>query len=52
MKLRLIAVILFIGLWTLPAVAEGTTCTNPTMIVADGRITRSSIPAATTFYFA
>jgi hypothetical protein len=52
MKLRLIAVILFIGLWTLPAGAEGTTCGFPTMIVADGRITRSSIPAATTFFFA
>jgi hypothetical protein len=52
MKLRWIAVILFIGVWTLPAAAEGTTCGQPTMIVADGRITRSSIPAATTFYFA
>src|SRR4030095_13265187 len=51
-KLRLFVVILLIGLWTLPAAAEGTTCGQPTMIVADGRITRSSIPAATTFYFA
>lgn len=34
-----------------PAGAEGTTCTNPTVIVPDGRITASTIPAGATFYF-
>ena len=31
--------------------AEGTTCPAPTVIVPDGRITTSTIPAATTYYF-
>ena len=38
----------------LPAVAgaEGTTCANPTVIVPDGRLTTSTIPAGSTFVFA
>lgn len=45
------AVILGILLWPAPAGAEGTDCGNPTVIVPDGRITASSIPAGQTFYF-
>ena len=31
--------------------AEGTTCANPTIIVPDGRITTSTIPSASTYFF-
>ncbi len=36
-----------------PAIAraEGTSCTDPTIIVPDGRITASTIPPGQTFYF-
>jgi hypothetical protein len=54
MKLRVnLAVIPFcLVVWTLPARAEGTTCGLPTLVVPDGRLTRSSIPAGTTFFYA
>ena len=54
MKLRVsLAVIPFcLVVWTLPARAEGTTCGNPTIVVPDGRLTRSSIPTGATFFYA
>ena len=43
------AFVLMLG--ALPAHAEGTTCPAPTVIVPDGRITTSTIPAAGVFFF-
>ena len=54
MKLRIsLGVILFsLGVSALPARAEGISCGFPTMVVPDGRLTRSSIPGQTTFFLA
>lgn len=46
-----LAVILCLGLWALPAAAEGTSCGNETILIPDGRITESTIPASTTFFY-
>ncbi len=45
--------LVILALLSLPVLtsAEGTTCANPTFIVADGRTINSSIPTATTFAF-
>jgi len=52
-KSRLTLVVLAASLLLVPAFAgaEGTLCASPTVIVPDGRITSSTIPAATTYFF-
>jgi len=45
-----VAVLVFLAGLPL-ARAEGTTCPNPTVIVPDGRITMSTIPNGSTFFF-
>jgi hypothetical protein len=52
-KSRFTLVVVAASLLFLPAFAgaEGGACGTPTVIVPDGRITSSTIPAATTFFF-